>query len=197
MHATGRKTMEKKLSARHGARNRSLHRWCAVGMSLLLALFVTGTAFGQNLAVQGTVTSTGGAPLPGVTVRVQGTDVRTVTDNAGHYRLSAPGDAVLTFSLVGQRPIQTTVGGRNTVDITMAKIAYLEQVVVTAYTEQRRGDITGAVSSVDIESAQRQTGASVLQRLDAAVPGVTVVAGGSPGAPRHGSVGGASPVANN
>ena len=189
--------MEKKLSARHVARNRSLHRMCAVGLSLLLALFVTGTAFGQNVAIQGTVTSTGGAPLPGVTVRVQGTDVRTITDNAGHYRLSAPGDAVLTFSLVGQRPIQTTVGGRNTVDITMAKIAYLEQVVVTAYTEQRRGDITGAVSSVDIENAQKQTSASVLSRLDAAVPGVTVVAGGSPGARSTVRIRGISSFQNN
>src|SRR6266550_1735373 len=198
MHATGRKTMEKKLSARHEVRNRSLHRVCAaVGLSLLLALFVTGNAFGQNLAVQGTVTSTGGAPLPGVTVRVQGTDVRTITDNAGHYRLSAPGDAVLTFSLVGQKPVQTTVAGRNTVDITMAKIAYLEQVVVTAYTEQRRGDITGAVSSVDIASAQKQTGASVLQRLDAAVPGVTVVSGGSPGSRSTVRIRGISSFQNN
>src|SRR5439155_20980320 len=98
------------------------------------------------------------------------------------YRLTAPGDAVLTFSLVGQRPVQTTVAGRNTVDITMAQIPYLEQVVVTAYTEQRRGDITGAVSSVNVENAQKQTGASVLQRLDVAVPGVTVAASGSPGA---------------
>jgi len=189
--------MEKKLSARHEVRNRSLHRVCAVAISLLLALFVTGNAFGQNLAVQGTVTSTGGSPLPGVTVRVQGTDIRTITDNAGHYRLSAPGDAVLTFSLVGQKPVQTTVAGRNTVDITMAKIAYLEQVVVTAYTEQRRGDITGAVSSVDIASAQKQTGASVLQRLDAAVPGVTVVAGGSPGARSTVRIRGISSFQNN
>ncbi len=189
--------MEKKLSARHEVQNRSLHRVCAVGLSLLLALFVTGNAFGQNLAVQGTVTSTGGAPLPGVTVRVQGTDVRTITDNAGHYRLSAPGDAVLTFSLVGQKPVQTTVAGRNTVDITMAKIAYLEQVVVTAYTEQRRGDITGAVSSVDIASAQKQTGASVLQRLDAAVPGVTVVSGGSPGSRSTVRIRGISSFQNN
>ena len=189
--------MEKKLSARHDVRNRNLHRVCAVGLSLLLALFVTGSAFGQNLAVQGTVTSTGGQPLPGVTVRVQGTDVRTITDNAGHYRLSAPGDAVLTFSLVGQKPVQTTVAGRNTVDITMAKIAYLEQVVVTAYTEQRRGDITGAVSSVDIASAQKQTSASVLQRLDAAVPGVTVVAGGSPGARSTVRIRGISSFQNN
>src|SRR5207253_6001538 len=67
------------------------------------------------------------------------------------------------------------------VDVTMEPVAYLEEVTVTGYTEQRRADITGAVSSVNTESVSRPTTASVLQRLDAAVPGVTVDASGSPG----------------
>src|SRR5207247_1298729 len=60
-------------------------------------------------------------------------------------------------------------------------IAVLPEVVVTGYTTQRRADITGAVSSVDIESASKQTSTSSLQRLDAAVSGVTVANSGSPG----------------
>ena len=173
--------MENKLSAGVSRRTEYVRRLCAVGMSLLFAMVLSGTAFGQNLAVTGTVTSTGGAPLQGVTVRVQGTDTRAVTDAAGRYRLTAPSDAILTYSFVGTRPVQMTVAGRSNIDVTMAQIPRLEEVVVTAYTEQRRGDITGAVSSVDIATAQKQTGASVLQRLDVAVPGVTVVASGNPG----------------
>ena len=169
----------------------------AVGMSLVFALAVNGTAFGQNLPISGTVTSAGGVPLSGVTVRVQGTDTRAVTDASGRYHLTAPADAILTFSFVGQRPVQTTVAGRNTIDATMAQIPYLEQVLVTAYTEQRRGDITGAVSSVDIASAQKQSGASVLQRLDAAVPGVTVVSSGSPGSRSTVRIRGISSFQNN
>jgi len=189
--------MEKKLSGSPSIWNR-LRGVCAFGLGLLFMFVLSSAAFAQNpLAVSGTVTSTGGAPLPGVTVRVQGGDARAVTDASGKYRLTAPADAVLTFSLVGQRPVQTTVAGRTTVDVTMAKIAYLEQVVVTAYTEQRRGDITGAVSSVDVESVQKQTGASVLARLDAAVPGVTVAVGGSPGARSTVRIRGISSFQNN
>jgi len=194
---TGGKTMEKKLSGRNSFRHGRIRVTIAVGMSLLFALILSATAFAQGTVVSGTVTSTGGTPLPGVTVRVQGTDARTITDASGNYRITAPADAVLTFSLVGQRPVQTTVAGRNVVDISMANVPYLEQVVVTAYTEQRRGDITGAVSSVNIESAQKQTGASVLQRLDAAVPGVTVAAGGSPGARSTVRIRGISSFQNN
>jgi TonB-linked SusC/RagA family outer membrane protein len=98
---------------------------------------------------------------------------------------------------VGQRQVQTSVSGRNNVDVTMAQVPYLEEVVVTAYTEQRRGDITGAVSSVNVESAQKQTGASVLQRLDATVPGVTVAASGNPGGRSTVRIRGVSSFQNN
>jgi len=175
-----------------------LHCLRAVGLSLLFALAVSGTALSQvPTTVTGTVTSVGGAPLQGVTVRVQGGDARAVTDVAGQYRLTAPPDAVLVFSRVGQRPVQTTIAGRTTVDVTMAAVTYLEEVVVTAYTEQRRGDITGAVSSVNTANLEKQTGASVLQRLDAAVPGVTVAASGSPGSRSTVRIRGISSFQNN
>ena len=103
MCANRRNTMEKKLSAGFSRRTGSVRRLCAAGLSLLFAMVLSGTAFGQNLAVTGTVTSTGGAPLQGVTIRVQGTDTRAITDATGRYRLSAPGDAVLVFSYVGTR----------------------------------------------------------------------------------------------
>ncbi len=143
------------------------------GVSLLLALTFKGVALAQQVTVAGTVTTTTGTPLQGVTVRVQGSDVRATTGPTGKYTLNAPSNAVLTFSRVGQKPVQVTVAGRSAIDVTMAQISYLEEVVVTGYTEQRRGDITGGVSSVNVEATQRQSGASVLQRLDAAVPGVT------------------------
>src|SRR6202521_2329898 len=197
MFAKGRKTMEKNMFGKNSFRNRGWRGLSAVVVGLLFALVLTGTAFAQNLLVSGTVTSTGGAPLQGVTVRVQGSDTRATTDASGKYRISAPGDAVLTFYVLGQRPVQTTVAGRSTVDVTMAQITYLEQVLVTAYTEQRRGDITGAISSVDISQAQKQTSASVLQRLDVAVPGVTVVASGSPGSRSTVRIRGISSFQNN
>jgi TonB-linked SusC/RagA family outer membrane protein len=190
--------MERKQS--YGSNAVRNGRWrviCATALSFVLALVISGTAFAQNVAVTGTVTSTGGTPLPGVTVRVQGSDARTLTDASGKYRITAPSDAVLTFSLVGQRPVQTTVAGRSTVDVTMAQVPYLEEVVVTAYTEQRRGDITGAVSSVNVEQATKQTQASVLKALDATVPGVTVSTSGSPGARNTVRIRGISSFQNN
>src|SRR6476646_4882893 len=162
MCATETTTMETTQMGTNSFRKGRVNRLRAAGLALLAALSLSGTAFGQQIPVTGTVTSAAGAPLGGVTVRVQGTDARAVTDASGNYRVNAPSDAVLIFSRVGQKPVQTTVAGRSKVDVTMAQISYLEEVVVTGYQEQRRGDITGAVANVNMESAARQSSASVL-----------------------------------
>ena len=188
--------MEKKLPNGQSFWSGSPHGFHAVWLGLLLVLALTGTAFGQQTAVTGTVTSAGGAPLQGVTVSVQGSETRATTSANGKYFVSAPNNGVLTFVLFGQRPVKAEVAGRTRIDVTMSQISYLEEVVVTAYTEQRRADITGAVSSINVESAQRQTGASVLQRLDA-IPGITVAASGSPGARSTVRIRGISSFQNN
>ena len=188
--------MEKMQSDRLGFRNTS-QRVRALGIAALFALTFSGTAASQQAPVTGTVTSTNGAPLAGVRVRVQGTELRVFTNANGRFSIAAPENSVLNFTLVGQRAVDAPVSGRTVVDVRMEPVAFLEEVVVTAYTEQRRGDITGAVSSVNIETTQRQTGASILQRLDATVPGVTVVASGSPGSRSTVRIRGISSFQNN
>lgn len=173
------------------------HRLLGVGMSFLLALVVSGTASGQDISVAGTVTSAEGDPLRGARVIVEGTDTRTYTDAQGRYTVRAPANGTLLFSLIGRSPLQTRIDGRTTIDVTMARVTFLEEVTVTGYTEQRRGDITGAVSSVNLEGVQRTTSASVLQRLDANVTGVTVDASGSPGSRSTVRIRGISSFQNN
>ncbi|HJQ20366.1 MAG TPA: SusC/RagA family TonB-linked outer membrane protein [Gemmatimonadaceae bacterium] len=188
--------MEKKLPVRHSFRNPTMHRWLAVAAALVFLLVGNSSAWAQQ-TVAGTVTSSTGAPLRGVSVRVQGTTTRTLTDDKGRYSIAAAPDATLVFSLLGQRQLQAAVQNRNTVDVSMEPVTFLEEVVVTAYTEQRRADITGAVSSMNVDAANRTTGASVLQRLDATVPGITVDASGSPGSRSTVRIRGISSFQNN
>src|SRR2546429_627290 len=155
----------------------------AIGASALLALSVTGVAWGQVVQVSGTVTSgTTHEKLWGVTVRVKGTGTQTITDQQGRYALVAPPNAVLAYSIIGYRGAERPVGGQGTIDVAMEQApTMLQEVVVTGYQTQRRSDITGAVSSVNLQSANRQTSTSVLQRLDGRIPGVTMNNSGSPG----------------
>jgi TonB-dependent starch-binding outer membrane protein SusC len=151
----------------------------------------------QEITVTGTVKAPTGAPLREVLVRVQGTEARALTDVTGKYTVRAPSSGVLNFTLLGRRALQEQIGGRTTIDVVMEQVPYLEEVVVTSYVEQRRADITGAVASVNLESTDRQLGASVLQRLDATAPGVTVVASGSPGSRSTVRIRGISSFQNN
>jgi len=169
-----------------------------MGMSVFVALAMSGPMWGQEIRITGTVTSaTSRMPLGGVGVRVQGSENRALTDANGRFAISAPSNGQLSFSRIGQKAIQEAINSRTKIDITMEPVAYLEQVVVTAYTSQRRADITGAVASVDVDAVSRPTSASVLQKLSATVPGVVVEASGSPGSRSTVRVRGISSFQNN
>ena len=189
--------MEKILSGRNSFRSSGFGHVRAAAMSVVLLLALTATAPAQDIMVSGTVTTPTGAPLREVLVRVQGGESRTLTDGTGKYSLRAPSNGVLSFSLLGRRAMQEQIAGRTTINVSMEQVPYLEEVVVTAYTEQRRADITGAVSGVNLETTERQTGASVLQRLDATAPGVTVANSGSPGSRSTVRIRGISSFQNN
>src|SRR2546427_1086895 len=65
-----------------------LHFFRAAGMSVLLALAVCGTALCQQVQVSGTVSSTKGVQLRGVTVHLRGTETSTVTAADGKDSLT-------------------------------------------------------------------------------------------------------------
>ena len=177
---------------------RIIRVFAALGMVLLFALTLYGTARAQEMEVSGTVTAPTGEPLAGVMVQVRGTDTRVLTDANGRYSLTAPGNGVLLFAYIGYKGAARTIAGRATIDVALeTAVAVLDPVIVTGYTTQRRADITGAVSSVNVEGATQQTSTSALQRLDGRVPGVNVEAGGSPGARTTVRIRGISSFQNN
>jgi TonB-linked SusC/RagA family outer membrane protein len=193
--------MKGMLQSQRGFGTSRLHIWSVVGMSLLAALVLWSPVSAQQaqpINVSGKVTTPDGGPLPGVTVRIRGTNTTTVTDAEGKYAIDAPSDAVLVFGLIGYRGTGQGVSGRANLDVTMERvITVLPEVVVTGYTSQRRADITGAVSTVDVDAMARKTGTSALQRLDGAVAGVTVENSGSPGARSTVRIRGISSFQNN
>ena len=131
------------------------------------------------MSVSGRVTSEGGDPIEGVAVRVLGTDILVYDDADGRYSLIAAADGVLVLTARGYRVSEVSVGGRRTLDVVLEpSAAGLDDILATGYAEQRRGDITGAVSYVDVASTSRQNTTSVLKRLAGRAAGVTVEASG-------------------
>lgn len=76
----------------------------------VIMAFSTGT-YAQQRTISGTVTDNTGAPLPGVTVVVQGTTTGTITNVEGIYQLEVPSTAsTLVFSYIGMLRQQADIG---------------------------------------------------------------------------------------
>lgn len=148
----------------------------------LLALFLLCSAWVSAQTVTGTLTDEDGFPLVGATVLVEGTNSGTVTDLDGQYSVAAANDAVLLFSFTGYLGQRVEVNNRSVIDLQMdPDVAVLDQVVVTGYNQQRKGDITGAVAVIDAEDLTSVAASSVNQQLEGRATGLTVSTSGAAG----------------
>ena len=131
--------------------------------------------------ITGTVDSEDG-PLPGATIVVKGSDVGTSTDFDGNYSISASSGDVLVISFVGFATQEITVGNEDQVNVTLAADMELEEIIVTGYSSQAKGSVTGSVATVDITEAMKIPVSNAAEALQGRVAGVTVVNSGQPGA---------------
>lgn len=127
-------------------------------------------------SVSGRVTSDVGEALPGVNVLVKGTNIGTVTDINGEYKLQVPDDATtLVFSFVGYLDEEIEIDSRTQIDVVMMPdITSLAEVVVIGYGTQKKSDLTGSVGSVKSDVLVDRPAASVTEALAGRVAGVDV-----------------------
>jgi TonB-linked SusC/RagA family outer membrane protein len=130
----------------------------------------------QQKTVTGVVTDQEGQPLPGVTVVVKGTTTGTVTDNDGGFSLRIPNDAeILQFSFVGMKTQDVSVAGKTTFTVSMEEETIgLEEVVAVGYGSMKRSDITGSISSVNMESLKNQPVRGLSDMLSGRVAGMNL-----------------------
>lgn len=134
--------------------------------------------------LSGTITDAEGEPLIGVNVQVKGTNKGTATDFAGRYQLiNVDDDAILVFSYIGFQRQEVSVSGSSNIDVTMLTDSeLLDEVVVIGYGTQTKGDLTGAVSHVNIdENLTQLPNTSIIESLQGSIPGLNVGITNSPG----------------
>jgi len=136
-----------------------------------------------NIKIHGIVTDASGNPLPGVTITVKGISQGTTTDNKGIFELNdVPDNAVLVFTYIGYETKEVKVNGQETINIELKPSqTTLNEVVVTGYGTEKKKDLTGAVSVVNMKDLKNIPEAGVDEMLKGKVPGVTVTNDYSPG----------------
>jgi TonB-linked SusC/RagA family outer membrane protein len=163
----------------------------SVKRTFLLACFALLSAglLAQNESreVSGTVTDAEtGEGLPGVNVIIKGSTIGTATNLDGHYTLKLTRDnAVLAFSFIGYTTTEVEVGNLTEVNVSLGLDATgLEEVIIVAYGEQKKSNLTGSVASVNAEAIEKANNSpSLTERLKGSAAGVQVISNtsGQPG----------------
>ncbi|RNI29659.1 TonB-dependent receptor [Rufibacter immobilis] len=159
-----------------------------VAIAILLAVFLQafdGLAQGARKTITGKVTSASdNTGMPGVSVVVKGTTNGTSTDGNGNFTLDVTNNDVLVLTFIGYISQEVPVGDRTTVNVSMREDATMlnEVVVTTGYGELRKGDITGAQTTISSVAIERTVNTTIEQAIQGRAPGVYVTQNtGAPG----------------
>lgn len=150
-------------------------------MALTLSLAGASILAAQQREISGTVVSSDGSgPVIGAAVFETGNLTNgTVTDIDGKFTLSLSSQSTITLSSIGYR--EMVIKPVNGMEIVLHPDAeLLEEIVVTGYTTQRKMDLTGSVSVVDMDELAKQNENNPIKALQGRVPGMNVTADGNP-----------------
>lgn len=128
-----------------------------------------------TMTISGTVKDENGAPLVGANVMERSTTRGIVTDIDGKFTLKvAPGSTII-FSYLGYSTVEQKAASN--MDIVLKEDnALLDELVVVGYGQQKRANLTGAVSTVNVDKdlvAKPQM--DVAKSLQGIVPGLSVI----------------------
>jgi len=143
---------------------------------MLLITSLSNKACAQTTAIKGRVTDSKGQTLPGVTVKLDGTNQATVTDVNGAYKINASSTSRLQFSYIGYITQTVVVGNSTQLDISLAddNNKQLNEVVVVGYGTQRQADVVGSVASVPKARLSDLPSTNILQSIEGVVPGLNI-----------------------
>lgn len=156
-----------------------------LGKCLLIfsvVLLCATTTFAQR-KITGKVLSPSSQPVPGATIQVNGAKAATVSGADGTFTLTLPaGRNSITISSVGYDDQTLTVPASGQVMVALVERSNtLNEVVVTGYASEKKKDLTGAVSVVNLEDAKKQPVPDITDMLQGQAAGVTVLSSGQPG----------------
>ena len=142
----------------------------------LCALLTAVDVSGQQMMVNGKVMDESSLPLTGVTVKVKEKATVTITKADGNYSIKANKGQTLIFSFIGMITQELTVGNEPVINALLkADSRLLQGVVVVGYGTQKKANITGAISTIDVDKTIGSRPVTDLARgLQGSSPGLMI-----------------------
>lgn len=124
-----------------------------------------------------------GTALPGVTVKVKGSQIATSTNLNGDFTLQVPDNATLVIMYLSYETIEVVVNGQTNLNIQLqASDTKLNEVVVVGYGTQKKTSVTAAVSTLNVGDVTKKPVVNLTNDLVGRVSGVIATQGsGEPG----------------
>lgn len=122
------------------------------------------------------MTDKNGEALIGVSVKVKGTKIGTVTDINGAFVLNNIGStSELVFSYIGMNSQEIKVDNRSSISVKMVDNSVnMDEVVVVGFGTQKKVNLTGAVGTLDSKELEARPVQSVAQSLEGLVTGLNI-----------------------
>ena len=135
---------------------------------------VSIAAMAEPIAIVGKVVDVNGEPLVGASVAEAGTSNGTITDLDGAFVLTVEPNVTLVVSYVGYKD-QEVRAHKDMVVMLKEDTQVLDEVVAIGYGTQKKANLTGAVTTVDVsKTLESKTESDVAKALQGAVPGLTI-----------------------
>lgn len=124
------------------------------------------TTFAQNDVIQitGVVKDELNEPMIGVNITVKDNPrLGAITDMDGRYKIKAKDYEVLIFSYIGYNKLEVPIRNRQEINIQMkpSQNNVLDEVTVTGTGIQKKVTVTGAITTVDVETLKRSSGGNI------------------------------------
>lgn len=138
---------------------------------------VTPAIVQQERVINGTVLDKKGEPIIGANIKVKNTHLGVISDLNGNFTLvNVPKNAVLVISYVGYKEQEFKLGTQTNISIELDEdTEFLDEVVVVGYATQKKVNLTGSVSSVNIgDIAEKRPVTNLSSGLAGMAAGVSV-----------------------
>ena len=153
--------------------------------AFVCCILFSSQIYAQQKTVTGTITNAkDNTPIVLATVGVKGTKIAAVTGNNGEFSITVPaGKNTLLISSVGYDEDEISISGISTVKVSLReRHNSLNEIVVTGYTTQKKKEITGAVSIVNMKDLKQTPVGTGEEALQGRASGVDIISSGQPGA---------------
>ncbi|MBQ2360675.1 MAG: SusC/RagA family TonB-linked outer membrane protein, partial [Prevotella sp.] len=151
-------------------------------LALICGLFLTVSAFAQQITVKGHVKDATGEPIIGATIRVVGVEGGTVSDIDGNFTLNANPGATLSVSYIGYATQEVSAASDVVITLEDDVANSLNEVVVIGYGVAKKSDLTGSVAALKPDAKNKGVVVNPQDMLAGKVAGVNITSNdGAPG----------------